>query len=404
MAIEAQLAGARDRISTELRRIVSSTQTELKRAVQLEQELAARLAQLKVRQGDLSNEMVTLRELEREAAAQRAVYEAFLLRARETGEQKDINTANMSVISKAWPPLNANPPSRSTIVVTFTMLGFFAGVGFGAMRGAYESLRDTANARMAPQKIGRRELPGPSKTPEDEPVGTGTSLKAARETADHFVVAEGPTASPFPTGATSPAEPEPQDWRRRDDANSTSRETPMQGPVYAYPYFGSPHPAPVSAYPAQPHGYPLNYPSPPPQPVYSQPSQPQPYGAAEAAAHAMPFAPTGYRHAPDHAPHWQQPQTQTHAPAYYPYPPQQAQPPAGFYPAYMPPQTLFPQHAAAQPYAHPPAPPAPAMRQEPPQPAAATLQAPIDEIRSSLREFREAVRDLADSRQRRRYF
>ena len=57
----------------------SSVQAELKRAVQLEQDLAARLAQLKVRSGDVNEDLVTLRELEREAAAKRAVYEAYLL-------------------------------------------------------------------------------------------------------------------------------------------------------------------------------------------------------------------------------------------------------------------------------------------------------------------------------------
>ncbi|MGX7876869.1 hypothetical protein ACVDG5_033170 [Mesorhizobium sp. ORM6] len=31
-------------------------------------------------------------------------------------------------------------------------------------------------------------------------------------------------------------------------------------------------------------------------------------------------------------------------------------------------------------------------------------QAPIEEIRASLREFREAVRELTESRARRRYF
>ena len=71
----------------------------------------------------------------------------FLLRARETGEQRDINTANMSVISVAYPPLRASGPSRSTIAVPGTVLGFLGGVGIGGMRGAYESLRETANRR-----------------------------------------------------------------------------------------------------------------------------------------------------------------------------------------------------------------------------------------------------------------
>jgi uncharacterized protein involved in exopolysaccharide biosynthesis len=146
-AVEAQLAGARSQISNELRRIIASTQTELKRAVQLEQELSSRLAQFKVRQGTVSNELVTLRELERNAASQRSVYEAFLLRARETRQQKDLNTANMSVISVAHPPLLSTGPSRSTMVLAGLMLGFFAGVGIGGLRGAYESLRDTAEER-----------------------------------------------------------------------------------------------------------------------------------------------------------------------------------------------------------------------------------------------------------------
>ena len=95
-------SGAREQIANELRRIVASVQTDLKRAVQQEQDLAARLAQLKVRSGDVNVDLVTLRELEREAAAKRAVYEGYLLRAKETGEQRDINTANMSVISQAY--------------------------------------------------------------------------------------------------------------------------------------------------------------------------------------------------------------------------------------------------------------------------------------------------------------
>ncbi len=149
-AAEAQLAGARAQIQAELSRIVSSIQVELKRAVQLEQDLAARLAQIKVRQGGVSEDLVTLRELEREAAAKRAVYESFLLRARETGEQRDLNTANMSVISRAFPPLELTGPSRSMIVLAGAALGFCAGVGLGAMRGAWEGMRRRPPARPRP--------------------------------------------------------------------------------------------------------------------------------------------------------------------------------------------------------------------------------------------------------------
>ncbi|TGT57669.1 succinoglycan biosynthesis protein exop [Mesorhizobium sp. M00.F.Ca.ET.170.01.1.1] len=146
-ALNAQLAGARERIGAELQRIASSLQVDLKRSVQLEQDLASRLAQAKVQSGDVNNDLVSLRELEREAAAKRSVYEQFLLRAKETGEQKDINTANINVISPAYAPLEAKGPSRAVVSLAGLLLGLFAGIGLGALRGAYASLRETANAR-----------------------------------------------------------------------------------------------------------------------------------------------------------------------------------------------------------------------------------------------------------------
>ncbi|TIV75232.1 MAG: succinoglycan biosynthesis protein exop, partial [Mesorhizobium sp.] len=138
-ALNAQLAGARERISAELQRIASSLQVDLKRSVQLEQDLSSRLAQAKVQSGDVNNNLVSLRELEREAAAKRSVYEQFLLRAKETGEQKDINTANISVISEAYAPLQAKGPSRAVMALAGLFAGLFAGIGLGGLRGVYAS-------------------------------------------------------------------------------------------------------------------------------------------------------------------------------------------------------------------------------------------------------------------------
>ena len=83
--------------------------------------------------------------------------------------------------------------------------------------------------------------------------------------------------------------------------------------------------------------------------------------------------------------------------------PWQPQPPAGSpyaqapYAGHVPypPQAVAPQPPA---YAAPPSP-------EPDHQAEESAeQAPIEEIRASLREFREAVRELTESRTRRRYF
>ncbi|MGY6709337.1 MAG: GumC family protein [Rhizobiaceae bacterium] len=137
LSVTAQLRGAEQQIRTELSRIVASLEVDLSRAQQQEQDLSAELARLKIRQGDLGNELVTLRELEREAAAKRAVYETFLLRARETGEQRQLNTANVTIISEAVPPLLPSGVSRAVISAGGMLLGLLFGVGIAGARGAW---------------------------------------------------------------------------------------------------------------------------------------------------------------------------------------------------------------------------------------------------------------------------
>lgn len=349
LAVEAQIAGARERINVELRRVVASIQVELKRAVQLEQELAGRLAQLKVRQGDVSNELVTLRELERDASAKRSVYEAFLLRARETGEQKDINSANITVISRAYPPLHANPPSRSTIALTGMVLGFLTGVGLGAMRGAYESLQDTANRRQRSRTRGvSRSRPA--------------RLPSARGREN------------VPEAATAPAAPDPSRHAFVDSVVN-GRSGVADHPMMEGPSATSSEPAPNAnlhdASPAQANVVPTHV-----------------HNSAFAPPHQA-YAPPGYpAHMPQQVvygvPHPQQQNGRAQAPVLY------AWQPVGMGPAAMPqvaPEPLKPEASAIA-----------------EKDIAAERQDQIEEIRDSLREFRAAVKDLTESRTRRRYF
>jgi len=147
LGADVQLQSARDQIAAELSRINSSVQIELSRAQELERDLAQRLDTLKTRQGELSSERVGLRELERDAASKRAVYEAFLLRSRETGEQENINTANINIISEATPPLQSTGLSRSKIAIIGLILGLVTGLAIALLRGAWQSLRDTTQGR-----------------------------------------------------------------------------------------------------------------------------------------------------------------------------------------------------------------------------------------------------------------
>ena len=154
IASEDALRSVRDAIRQELERIVAGAQTELARAEQTDQELTAQVNDLKDKQLATSSSFVRLRELEREVDASRAVYEAFLLRARETGEQESMNTANVRVISSANPPLDPSSTSRKITVVAATMGGFVLGLGLAGLiacikvfRRSLRWSRETAAAR-----------------------------------------------------------------------------------------------------------------------------------------------------------------------------------------------------------------------------------------------------------------
>ena len=135
--IQAQAERLRHMIEDEVQRIALSARSEYESARANEAALAANLEKLKGNAVTTNEAMVTLRELERDVAASRAVYELFLVRARETGEQERLDTKNIRVISRADPPLRRSfPPSNTVLAVGALLIGVCAGTGIVMMRTA----------------------------------------------------------------------------------------------------------------------------------------------------------------------------------------------------------------------------------------------------------------------------
>lgn len=128
-AAQSQVRDARRQITEELARIGRSAKVEYDRAMDAERQLASRVDQLTKAQYAVGRASVELRELEREVESSRAVYDAFLRRARETGELGGIDTTNARVISPAMPPLEKSGISRRNLA----LLGAIGGGGFGAL-------------------------------------------------------------------------------------------------------------------------------------------------------------------------------------------------------------------------------------------------------------------------------
>ncbi|TXR48610.1 GumC family protein [Phyllobacterium endophyticum] len=202
---QSQASGVRSEIRNELSRIASSVQVELRRSMQQEQDLSARLAQLKARTASNNEDMIKLRELEREVTAKREVYEAFLLRAKETGELEGMNTTNIRVISPARPALESTGGSRKLVAIGGLVCGLLAGLAIAILLGMIESFRagnraaayvdDDAPVDPVPPSGGRRVVSPENATPSSA-VPSESRLGAAIRRAQTRAMTTGPSPDP----------------------------------------------------------------------------------------------------------------------------------------------------------------------------------------------------------------
>jgi succinoglycan biosynthesis transport protein ExoP len=137
--IEAEATRLRRMIEDEVHRIALSARSEYESARANEETLTANLEKLKGNAITTNEARVTLRELDRDVQASRAVYEAFLVRARETGEQERLDTKNIRVISRADLPLQRSfPPSNLLLALGALIFGVAAGSGLVMIRELYD--------------------------------------------------------------------------------------------------------------------------------------------------------------------------------------------------------------------------------------------------------------------------
>jgi polysaccharide biosynthesis transport protein len=126
----AQVRNAQRLVTEEVARVADATRSEYERASANEEALTSNLTALKQRAIATGLAFVKLRELEREVDASRAVYESFLVRARETREQERLDTVNVRVLSDAQAPLDRSwPPRRLLLLLAALGGGLLAGLG-----------------------------------------------------------------------------------------------------------------------------------------------------------------------------------------------------------------------------------------------------------------------------------
>tara|TARA_B100000315_G_C14593717_1_gene597428 strand:+ start:2739 stop:5372 length:2634 start_codon:yes stop_codon:yes gene_type:complete len=120
--IMAEVSSIQKRINSEIRKIVEGLKSEVEVAKARETSLRSSLKDLQRQVSRQNQSDVKLRELQREAKANRQIYEAFLGRFKEVSNRDEIQEADARIISAATVPTSPSYPRKN----------IFYGLGGGA--------------------------------------------------------------------------------------------------------------------------------------------------------------------------------------------------------------------------------------------------------------------------------
>jgi polysaccharide biosynthesis transport protein len=131
--VRAQIADVERQIGGEAERILASTENAYRAALSREQSITESLREIRGEAAELSQAEIRLRELEREAAANRALFESFLARFKETSEQATLQTPDSRIIEAAAVPGSPSQPNRKSIIFMGFALSLAAGAGLALL-------------------------------------------------------------------------------------------------------------------------------------------------------------------------------------------------------------------------------------------------------------------------------
>jgi polysaccharide biosynthesis transport protein len=152
--IRAEAEDLRQKIAEEVDRVVHGLRNEVSVAGAREGTLAAALDGLREEIGQANTDEVSLRALEREAEASRALLETFLARSKETGSQKDFQQADATVISRADVPLSPSYPRTKLLLIAAVggagFLGLMLALGIEMLDHGFRSMEQIERQMGAP--------------------------------------------------------------------------------------------------------------------------------------------------------------------------------------------------------------------------------------------------------------
>lgn len=127
-AVRDSMASVRVDMNREVDRLVSRHKVEYDVAIANEESIRAQIASLERAMASSNRAGVTLRDLEREAESDAAIYQQFLTRSKDAREQVNLPTEAVRVISRAQPEFRPVWPKPILVLAAALMVGFGGGM------------------------------------------------------------------------------------------------------------------------------------------------------------------------------------------------------------------------------------------------------------------------------------
>lgn len=144
--LRSQLSNTQKQISAELQRVKRTLKSDFEGAKDTLNALQQQSKALQSENSTQGKALVELRQLQSEAEASRAVYEAFLKRATALEQQTDFDSNGTRVLSEAQVPSSPSGPSKLMVLIAAGAFGFAAAaggiVGLAMLRGQVTSERE----------------------------------------------------------------------------------------------------------------------------------------------------------------------------------------------------------------------------------------------------------------------
>jgi|GEM_PF-2266315 len=153
-AERSKLVGIDRQIADERTRLLAIQRERLESSTSALQALTKELSERKQAALETDQAAVALASLEREAAANRRIYEEFLARFKATEEQSGLELEQARIASPALPPLKKNQPSRVLAVIFFGIFSGFCAVVYAFAREFFLGLnRPGRQVQSIPQSL-----------------------------------------------------------------------------------------------------------------------------------------------------------------------------------------------------------------------------------------------------------